>query len=214
MMNSIHPDSYNTMTTSIQAMIMALQEAASLTSLEQPGTIGQPSASHLPTGRCGRPRKQIDLQFLEQGSHLRGPKHLAAILGCSARTVRRRLVENGIRAPGEPVFKQVMNEEGVLETMHTPTAPKPSNLSDAQLDEKMRELMETFPNFGRQMILGNLDLHGFQITRQRQRDSYQRIMGTPPAFGRRTIERRVYKVAGPNALWHHDGQHGKWVVRM
>jgi len=58
------------------------------------------------------------------------------------------------------------------------------------------------------MMMGVLQSEGIQITRQRLRDSIQRV----DAFGvvnRRIniIPRRRYKVAGPNALWHIDGHH-------
>jgi hypothetical protein len=69
--------------------------------------------------------------------------------------------------------------------------------------------LEMFPNFGQSMMAGSLRVEGLNIPRQRVRDSYDRIQGGPTArFGQRHIHRRAYQVAGPNSLWHHDGQHG------
>jgi hypothetical protein len=39
------------------------------------------------------------------------------------------------------------------------------------------------------------------------RGPFSRVNGLGAESGRPRIERRVYKVAGPNSLWHHDGYH-------
>ena len=50
---------------------------------------------------------------------------------------------------------------------------------------------------------------GYHIPRSHLEASYARVHGAPAnVFGVRRIERRVYKVPGPNSLWHHDRQHG------
>ena len=60
------------------------------------------------------------------------------------------------------------------------------------------------------MIFGRLKAAGHHVPVERIAASYLRVRGTPGSFSGRTIHRRVYKVAGANSLWHHDGQHGKY----
>lgn len=206
---SLPPEEYRVLQTSVENMILSLDEASSTSAAELPEV--PPSRISLPTvpsGLAGRPRKEIDASFLKTASQLRTPKHLAAVFGCSARTIRRRMLNLGISQPGAPVFVQSVHPDGSVNTIHTPTPFKPSDLTDDELDTVVHHILETFPHFGRQMIMGHLTYQGHSVTRERVRQSYVRVHGVPPAFGRRRLQRRTYKVAGPNALWHHDGQHG------
>ncbi|KIY61682.1 hypothetical protein CYLTODRAFT_325120, partial [Cylindrobasidium torrendii FP15055 ss-10] len=57
-------------------------------------------------------------------------------------------------------------------------------------------------------ITGHLRHLGLTVPRERIREAYERVMGAPASLVNRSITRRVYRVAGPNSLWHHDGQHG------
>lgn len=41
-----------------------------------------------------------------------------------------------------------------------------------------------------------------------------RIDPVQHVFQRISIRRRVYSVPGPNSLWHHDGQHGRFSVSV
>ena len=50
---------------------------------------------------------------------------------------------------------------------------------------------------------------GYRISYQRIRQSLLRIDPIHRVFDRIRIRRCVYSVPGPNALWHHVGQHGK-----
>lgn len=59
------------------------------------------------------------------------------------------------------------------------------------------------------MIYGHLHSNGHRVPRERIAAAYIRVHGTPGTFAGRRIHRKVYNVAGPNSLWHHDGQHGK-----
>jgi hypothetical protein len=50
---------------------------------------------------------------------------------------------------------------------------------------------------------------GEQVPRCQVEESYLRVIDPlTNQFGNRRIEHQVYSVPGPNALWHHDGQHG------
>jgi hypothetical protein len=160
------------------------------------------------TGRRGRPRLNIDPTFLAYSLELRGPKALASILNCSSRTIRRRALEEGFVEPGFPVLQATAAPDGSLTMEHTSGTPSMSYLSDEELDQKVAQILEIFPNFGRSMISGHLRADGHRVPTSRIRLSYVRVHGSPGAFGQRQIARRKYSVPGPNSLWHHDGQHG------
>jgi hypothetical protein len=57
------------------------------------------------------------------------------------------------------------------------------------------------------MLSGYLLSLGFRVTRDDIVAAFRRVNGAPARFGHPPIVRRVYKVAGPNSLWHHDGHH-------
>src|SRR4051812_41277116 len=83
-----------------------------------------------------------------------------------------------------------------------------SLLSDAELDVIIKRLKQQYPFSGLRMLMGALQSEGVKVTRERLQNSIQRI----DTFGNmsrliRTTMRRVYKVAGLNALWHIDGHH-------
>jgi hypothetical protein len=58
------------------------------------------------------------------------------------------------------------------------------------------------------MIEGHLLQLGHRVPREHLRASYNRVHSAPSSFSNRPIQRRVYRVAGPNSLSYHDGQHG------
>jgi len=57
--------------------------------------------------------------------------------------------------------------------------------------------------------VGCLKGSGHHVPRECIAESFLRVHGTPGGFGQHTIHHKVYKVAGANSLWHHDGQHGQ-----
>lgn len=189
-------------------MLNALNNSIHTSNLEPPTIAPSHLLAHSISSK-GRPRKEIDQDFLANAIASRNATQLAEMLGCSTRTVRRRLLEYNICQPGDPVFTRVEDPSGNVVIRHNPTHLQTTNISDEHLDEVMHEILTTFPNFGQQMIAGHLASKGYRATRDRVRSSYRRVHGAPAAFGRRRIQRREYRVAGPNALWHHDGQHGK-----
>jgi hypothetical protein len=88
-----------------------------------------------------------------------------------------------------------------------------SLLSDDDLDTIIKRLKQEYPFSGIRMLMGVLKSEGIKITRERLQNSIQRI-DTLGNISRsiRTTMRRIYRVAGPNALWHIDGNHKliKW----
>lgn len=166
------------------------------------------------TGKRGRPRKVIDPLFLQTASSLRGPSGIkASIPLVSTRTIRRRLLELDLATPGEPVFEYQRLEDGTEAVIHCPPRTKPSNVTDAELDELVRQCLSLFPKVGRKLLMGFLKSHGIEATRKRAWDSVRRVRGITQPFGRQRITRRVYSVAGPNSLTHHDGYHSKMLYQ-
>lgn len=166
-------------------------------------------AHRVRSGGRGRPRIEIDEDILAQALELRGPTHLAEIFDCSARSVRRRALEAGLVQPGDPVYTEYTAEDGSVLRIYGSSTGSISTLSDDELDAITVTILEVFPTFGRRLLDGHLRYLGHHVPRERLRESYSRVHGPPSStFGPRRIERRVYSVAGPNSLWHHDGQHG------
>jgi hypothetical protein len=162
------------------------------------------------TGRPGRPRLEIDPQFLPFALEVRGPTGVAQSLGCHPRTIRRRAIELNILPPGEAPFHTVNNNDGTTTQVRhgVPRHTRMSIISDNELDEAVGIILRDFPSFGRLNINGSLRARGIRVSKSRIRDSYIRVLGIPPPFIRRRITRRRYSVPGANFTWHHDGHHG------
>ena len=209
---NIPPEEYAIIKDGLQQMVAHLDEA-SQGSTDPPDAPFFPTTTLLYTGRPGRPRIMINPQLLETALELRGPTHLAPVFDCGARTIRRRGLEYGIVEPGDPVYIDFEQADGTVTRIYRSSASAVSDLGDDELDGVMASILEAFPTFGRQMIDGHLRHLGHRIPRSRLRESYARVHGAPAnSFGPRRIERRVYSVPGPNSLWHHDGQHGKFFI--
>ena len=198
---------YRILQTSLSAMVQDLDSACHQSS--DPPDASPLIVSHrVSTNSTGRPRVEIDPTFLSHALELRGPTSLSKIVKCSSRTVHHRALELGIVQPGPPVRSTIMQSNREITQIHTSSSIPVSNMTDAELDSRIGAILEIFPSFGQSMISGHLRSYGHKLPRQRIADSYVRVHGAPGAFGQRQIARRIYKVAGPNSLWHHDGQHG------
>ena len=175
---------------------------------DPPPALGEP----IRTGQRGRPRKNIDPAQLASLSVGRAKRTVVAEkFNCCARTIKRRLVEYGYSAPGPPVYIETTDETGnIIRTYHPGTCSDLSNLTDLELDQLLLDIHTQFPSFGRRLLDGCLLQMGHRVPKQRLKLSYSRVVGpSDHHFGPRRLYRRVYSVAGPNSLWHHDGQHGK-----
>jgi hypothetical protein len=173
----------------IKAMVELL-DGAEGQSLDPP-TEPAPSPSHLNyTGTPGRPRIEIEPGVLSSVLSIEPKTTLATMLGCSARTVRRRQ-------------KDIEHQTGV------PLAPQRSTLPDNELDGIVGGILAEFPHYGRSMLMGAMTFQGHNVPERRVRESLDRVRGAPGRFfGSRPIHRRKYFVPAANSLWHHDGQHG------
>ncbi|KAI1781796.1 hypothetical protein LXA43DRAFT_907695 [Ganoderma leucocontextum] len=81
-------------------------------------------------------------------------------------------------------------------------------LNDDDLDQLLIVLRSHYHRAGVSVLDGMLRALGYHVTRERLRQALVRVDPVRRVFERIRIRRREYKVAGPNALWHHDGQHG------
>lgn len=124
--------------------------------------------------------------------------------------MRRRALEYGFVEPGAPVYITYNDPETgqTIRLYHSSTTPI-SQISDDELDTVVEHILAIFPAFGRRMMNGHLRHLGYSIPRERLRAAYERVNGAPAALVSHPITRRVYQVPGPNALWHHDGQHSE-----
>lgn len=194
-------------------MVDALETAVTV-SADRPDVPPVQFGGTLSSGPTGRPKFDIQPEHLAMLSTGRTTHQEIADLyqlECSARTIRRRLLDYGLSAPGPPVYVDEVREDG--STLRVYSAGRSSDLSrmsDGELDDVMLTIYEQFPSFGRRMIDGYLMALGERVPRRRILESYHRVIGPPVStFGNRRIQRRIYSVPGPNSLWHHDGQHGK-----
>lgn len=190
-------------------MLEALEEA--FRALEEENQAEPVIFAHLHhTGRRGRPARILDPDILALLYQFRGPAHLAKVFDCSARTVRRTALDYGIVEPCPPVYVEFddPNTGHRFRLYQSSTAPV-STLTDNELDSVLSYILEIFPAFGRRMITGHLKHMGHNVPRERLRSSYERVAGAPASLLAQPVQRKKYSVPHPNALWHHDGQHGK-----
>jgi hypothetical protein len=197
---------------------------------------GQPTVvTTVNSGGPGRPRVHIDPQFLEWAYAHRSTSGIARFLGVSRTVVRNALLEHGIAQSQQNPFTQTpapslntTNSDNLFEDaddLLNPDLPIPTHLQDVprvtsftgplstmtddELDDTLMRLRTHYRRAGITMLDGMLRRLGHPVPRERIRESLVRIDPVQRVFQRIRIRRRVYQVAGPNALWHHDGQHGK-----
>lgn len=181
-----------------------------------PPQVARPTVAWLDySGFPGRPRLDIDPEFLENALRDRGPTALAAVFNCNRRTIQRRAVEYGIREPCGPVIRNVHGDNGqIVARIHTSYTRPVSVLLDDELDAHLLEILTRFRNHGREMLRSVFHNLGHNVPMARIEASYLRVRGAPGRFGKRVLEPRKYKVPGPMSLVHHDGQHGSFAVEL
>ncbi|XP_065842634.1 uncharacterized protein [Oscarella lobularis] len=110
---------------------------------------------------------------------------MATMLGCSERTVHRRLREAGLSV-----------------------SRSFTDISDEELEEAVADVNRHFSRHGYRLVTAHLHSRGIRVPRRRVRECLSLVdpEGVALRWGN-TIHRRTYNVAGPNALWHVDGLH-------
>ena len=196
----------------IEGIVNMLQslEAATRESRDPPPAEAIIVSRPIYTGRPGRPRIEINPIFLEEALDLRGPSGIAPVVRAASRTIRRRALEHGLVEPGPPVYVDTPdpNNPGHFIRTYSSSTPVVTTMTNEQLDTLVFQALNIFPSFGRRMLDGFFRAIQEHVPRERIRASYERVRGAPASLINRPIERRVYQVAGPNSLCHHDGQHG------
>lgn len=127
----------------------------------------------------GRPRLNISEHALSSLLELEFTQvETAQILGCSTKTVRRRIVEFGLSR-----FIQY------------------TVISDSELDVLVEDCVSNFPTAGQKTLAGHLSTLGYRIQRFKIRESLYRV--DPCGVERRSrqlLHRLKYKVPGPATL--------------
>lgn len=85
-----------------------------------------------------------------------------------------------------------------------------SDLTEAELDDVVGNILPEFPNSGYESIRGHLLARGVKIQENRVREAMRRAdpEGTVDrALQLRITHRRLYNVRAPLSLWHMDGNH-------
>ena len=139
------------------------------------------------TGQRGRPRKLISREILQEafahGRNISSSK-LAKTLGLSRGTVHNYCKAYGIKRPKFTV------------------------ICDNELDQIVRNYKLRHPNTGIRYLRGYLLLNRLRVQRGRLIESINRVDALTKCLRKdKTIKRREYQSARPNALWHLDGHH-------
>ena len=83
-----------------------------------------------------------------------------------------------------------------------------THITDGALDQVVNNIKQHHPNDGERLLTGHLTRCNIFVLRTRVRASIHRVDPEGTAIRRSiTVRRRVYRVEGPNALWHIDGHH-------
>ena len=134
-------------------------------------------------GLVGKPLLQI-LQQQQQTLHNDAGfrwADIGRILGISERTLRRRRHEFGLPVGVGENFTDVSNDD---------------------LDEYVREILEVTPSAGQRLVEGGLRQMGLRFQRHRIQESIRRVDSVLRTLrAAQQIIRRVYSVPCPNALW-------------
>ena len=165
----------------LQQLLVAINEAPGIELTDS----GQPYVSSVHRRDVpGRPFIDVgkdQIEFL-RGLHFSWQK-IANIPGISRGTLYRR--------------KQLY---GISDSLTT--------VPDDVLAATMQQIRSITPNIGQTRMIGALRARGIFVTRERVRTMLRRLdpLGTALRW-RAAIYRPKYAVAGPNALWHIDGNH-------
>ena len=136
---------------------------------------------HFQNETPGRPRLAVSREQLEalQECGFRW-SDIGRMLCLSSSTLRRRRHELGMPVEGREF----------------------SQLSDTQLDDLIRQVLQVTPAAGLRMVQGYLRQRGLTVQRTRILHSLRRVDPvTATLRSARRIIRRVYNVPSPNALW-------------
>lgn len=147
----------------------------------------------------GRPSIEIDAAWLH---------HAVMIQGLSLASIARALNIS-------PDTVSANAQRLGLEPMRTRQS-KWTEEDQRAMEQGIWDYVQEVPQAGLGFVIGNLRTKGILFTFDRVREYMQLLTaarlgsaGVETSFKNLQMELpRVYSVAGPNSLWHHDGQHG------
>jgi hypothetical protein len=143
-------------------------------------------AESVHSGRRGRPSFNISCEQLNYFLNYQfSVKDIACALGVSQSTIVRRMRDNGL---------QIRQNTNIM--------------SDEELDGKITQVLREFPNAGYRRVMSQLVVNGLKPSQIQVRESMRRV--NPQGVALRWLRltpRRQYRVSGPLALWHIDGNH-------
>ncbi|KAM6490420.1 hypothetical protein JOM56_014184, partial [Amanita muscaria] len=175
MQERLPPVEFFSLEDSLSKMVDTLQEAEQrATETQTPGI----QVSSRVAGVCGRPRVEINKEYLEHVLNIRGPSQLTEVFNCSARTIRRRALDFGLTPPGLPVFQTVELPDGSTSRQWLSSGTRARAVisdSDEALDGLVASILATFPDHGRSKLDGVLRARGFRIPRNCLTASMTRI---------------------------------------
>ncbi|KAJ6467427.1 hypothetical protein C8R45DRAFT_838548 [Mycena sanguinolenta] len=174
----------------------------------------------------------IDPNFLEFAHEHRSTTGIGRFLGVSRSVVQSAMLRQGLVQPQQaPFVDEPLSGDEESDEILDPEIPIPDNLPpdfentastgssgdistipDWELDSLLLRLRTHFRRAGISILDGMLRRLGHHVQQSRIRDSLCRIDPVHRVFQRIRIRWREYRVAGPNALWHHDGQHGTFFI--
>ncbi|KAJ7017993.1 hypothetical protein C8F04DRAFT_978180 [Mycena alexandri] len=188
------------------------------------------------TGRPVRPRVVIDPNFLQFAHEHRFTSGIGRFLNVSRGVVWSALLRQGLVEPQAAPFADPPSkntevpeaplrlEDDILDPDYAVPQVMPADIADAapppppstgdlstivdwELDSVLLRFRTHFRRAGISMLDGMLRQLGHRVQRDRIRESLCHINPVHRVFQRIQIRRRQYYVAGPNSLWHHNGQH-------
>ncbi|KAF7328064.1 Integrase catalytic domain-containing protein [Mycena kentingensis (nom. inval.)] len=133
----------------------------------------------------GRPRYQLDMDRVKTLHDLGNTyAEIAQAMGVGRATIYRHASAEGM-CTARRLFTEI---------------------DDDELDERVAEISLNHPFVGSIIVNGHLEAQGIHLSRIRVQESLRRVdeMGMLVRWAG-NLKRRVYKVRGANALWHHDG---------
>ena len=138
------------------------------------------------TGNAGRPRLHIPQEVIAGLHDIHGvSKQVAIESRVLYRTILRRRSQYGM---------PVSSSYGPRITY--------SDVTDENLCQAVREILQLMPNAGETYVIGALRSRGIRVQRWRMRESIYTVDPVSRALRRsRGIVRRTYNVPCPNALW-------------
>ena len=127
----------------------------------------------------GRPRLEIDRNWLMYALQVQTMADIAKELGCNPRTVRRRILEYGLADPAPAIIQEVVRDDGTIAWEWRPRGPTMSALNEDPdgLDVVIQEVLERFSTYGIEYLRGTVMSMGHQASRDNIRASYRRVAG-------------------------------------